>query len=290
MVVQHFFDPDTSTLTYVVFDEVSKDAIIIDPVLDFDPPSGKVEDRSVTSVIEFVKKHELKVHYVLETHAHADHLSSSQVLKSAFPGTQVGISERIRIVQEVFQKVFNLKDFSPDGSDFDFLIEDNKKFHAGTLDILPIPTPGHTPACTSFLIGKNLFSGDALFMPDYGTGRCDFPKGSASDLYDSVRRLYELPDDTKVFVGHDYRPEGRDLAFMTTIKESKEGNIQLKETTTRDEYISFRTARDKTLKAPRLLLPSLQVNIAAGKLPVAEDNGVSYLKLPMKRDLRNGKL
>lgn len=290
MKIQHFFDTDTSTLTYVVFDELTKDALVIDPVLDFDPPSGKVEDSSAQLVIQFVKDHHLKIHYILETHAHADHLSASQLLKQNFSGSKVAISKRIKIVQEVFKGIFNLENFQADGSDFDFLIEDEKAFKAGSITIFPIPTPGHTPACTSFVIDKNVFTGDALFIPDYGTGRCDFPKGSAADLYASVMRLYQLPDDTRVFVGHDYQPNDRALQFQTTICESKKNNIQLKSTTSQEEYISFRVARDKTLKAPRLLLPSLQVNIAAGHLPKSEENGVSYLKLPLKPVLVTGKL
>jgi glyoxylase-like metal-dependent hydrolase (beta-lactamase superfamily II) len=290
MKIQHFFDKDTSTLTYIVFDENTKDSIIIDPVLDFDPPSGKVEDKSVHELVKFISLHSLKVHLILETHAHADHLSSSQLLKQYFPQAKVAISERIKIVQGVFKEVFNLTDFLADGSDFDVLIQDNVAFQAGSIAILPIPTPGHTPACTSFLIGNNLFTGDALFMPDYGTGRCDFPKGSASELFTSVKRIYELPDSTKVFVGHDYQPGNRDLMYQTTIGESKRDNIQLKNSTSQEDYVSFREGRDKTLKAPRLLLPSLQVNIAAGHLPKKENNEVSYLKLPMKPVLVRGKL
>lgn len=290
MKIQNFFDTDTSTLTYVVFDEATKDAVVIDPVLDFDPPSGRIEDRSAQLVIQFVKDHHLKIHFILETHAHADHLSSSQLLKQNFSGARIGINKRIKIVQEFFRGVFNLENFKADGSDFDFLIEDEKEFKAGSITIFPIPTPGHTPACTSFVIGNNVFTGDALFMPDYGTGRCDFPKGSASDLYASVMRLYQLPDETQVFVGHDYQPNDRALQFQTTIGESKNTNIQLNSTTSREDYISFREARDKTLKAPRLLLPSLQVNIAAGHLPEREKNGVSYLKLPLKTVFKTGQL
>jgi glyoxylase-like metal-dependent hydrolase (beta-lactamase superfamily II) len=282
MNVKHFFDKDTFTLTYVVFDEVTKDSLIIDPVLDFDPPSGRVEDKSALEVIRFIKEMNLKVHWVLETHAHADHLSSAQLLKEYFPGARVAISERIKSVQNVFKGIFNLTDFVPNGSDFDFLIKDHEKFSAGSLTVLPIPSPGHTPACTSYLIGENLFTGDALFMPDYGTGRCDFPGGSASELYSSIMKLYELPEETKVFVGHDYLPGNRELRFQTTIGESKKSNIQLKVSTSQIEFITFREARDKTLKAPRLLLPSLQVNIAAGHLPKREENNVSYLKLPLR--------
>jgi glyoxylase-like metal-dependent hydrolase (beta-lactamase superfamily II) len=290
MKIQYFYDQDTSTLTYVVFDEVSKAAIIIDPVLDFDPPSGKIEDRSAQQVVSFIKEHNLNPLYILETHAHADHLSSSQLLKQVFPSAQIGISRRITVVQEVFKGVFNLPEFQADGSDFDFLFDDEQEFKAGPLKIFPIPTPGHTPACTSFLIENNLFTGDALFIPDSGTGRCDFPKGSASDLFHSVTRLYQLPDDTNVFVGHDYQPNERELRYQTTIGDNKNHNIQLKSTTTKEEYVAFREARDKTLKAPRLLLPSLQVNIAAGHLPGREENGKSYLKLPLTPVLKMGKL
>lgn len=282
MKIQHFFDPDTFTLTYVVFDEHTKDAVVIDPVLDIETASGKLTDTSTQKVLSFLKEHKLKPHYVIETHAHADHLSSSQLFKNHYPQIKVAVSERIKAVQEVFKGVFNLPDFPADGADFDFLIRDNQEFKAGSIKILAIPTPGHTPACTSFLIEDNLFTGDTLFMPDYGTGRCDFPMGSAAHLYDSIQRLYALPGSTKVFVGHDYQPNGRELKFQTTIEESKEANIQLRANTAKADYISFREARDKTLKAPRLLLPSLQINIAAGKLPHAESNGMSYLKLPLK--------
>jgi glyoxylase-like metal-dependent hydrolase (beta-lactamase superfamily II) len=285
MRVQHFFDESTFTLSYIVFNETTKDAIIIDPVLDFDPPSGKIDHQSALKLITFAQDHHLIIHYILETHAHADHLSSSQLLKKYFPLAKIGISERIKTVQKVFKDVFHLKDFKDDGSDFDFLIKDEISFKAGSLSIYPIPTPGHTPACTSFMIQDNLFTGDALFMPDYGTGRCDFPQGSAEQLYHSVMRLYSLPEETKVFVGHDYQPNNRKLEFQTTIGESKKNNIQLNSSISRETYIQFREKRDQTLKAPHLLLPSLQVNIAAGHLPKEEDNGVSYLKLPLKHSL-----
>ncbi len=282
MRIEALFDQDTSTMTYIVFDPDTRDCVVIDPVLDFDPPSGKIELKSAQKVLDFVSSNKLKVHFILETHAHADHLSSSQYLKKSFPASRIGISQRITVVQDVFKQVFNLQDFSPNGGDFDFLYQDDTVFKAGSLSILPIPTPGHTPACTSFLIGENLFSGDALFMPDYGTGRCDFPKGSARLLYQSVKRLYKLPDTTKVYVGHDYQPNGRELRYQTTIGESKRTNIQLKEETSEQDYVQFREGRDKTLKAPRLLLPSLQVNIMAGRMPIKESNGKSYLKLPLQ--------
>ncbi len=287
MKIKHFFDPDTFTLTYVVFDEKTKDAVVIDPVLDFEQASGTVTDDSTKLVVDFIKQEGLQLHAILETHAHADHLSSSQVLKTLFPKAKIMISEKIKHVQEVFKKHFNIDYLKTDASQFDKLLKDFETVEFGSLKLKAIPTPGHTPACMSFLMGDAVFTGDALFMPDYGTGRCDFPKGSAKDLYASVvNNLYPLPDATRVFVGHDYSPGGREMKFETTIGESKKSNIQLKASTTETEFVSFREARDKTLKAPRLLLPSIQVNIDAGHLPPSEENGKSYLKLPLKPVLR----
>ncbi|MCM2348707.1 MAG: MBL fold metallo-hydrolase [Bacteriovoracaceae bacterium] len=291
MKIKHFFDPDTYTLTYLVTDEATKDAVIIDPVLDFDPPSGKVEDRSIKEVIEYIKAQGLKVKAILETHAHADHLSSSQILKAQYPDAKLGIGEKIKAVQEVFKAHFNIPELKTDGSQFDMLFKPFDEVQFGSLKMKAIPTPGHTPACMSFLFGDAVFTGDVLFMPDYGTGRCDFPKGSAKDLYQSVsKNLYSLPDTTRVFVGHDYSPNGREMRFETTIGESKKNNIQLKGHTTEAEFVEFREARDKTLKAPRLLLPSIQINIDAGHLPPREENGKSYLKLPLNPQLTMGKL
>lgn len=291
MKIKHFFDPDTYTLTYLVTDEATKDTVIIDPVLDFDPPSGKVEDRSIKEVIEYIKAQGLKVRAILETHAHADHLSSSQILKAQFPDAKLGIGEQIKAVQEVFKAHFNIPELKTDGSQFDILFKPFDEVEFGSLKMKAIPTPGHTPACMSFLFGEAVFTGDALFMPDYGTGRCDFPKGSAKDLYQSVsKNLYSLPDSTRVYVGHDYSPNGREMRYETTIGDSKKNNIQLKGHTSEAEFIEFREARDKTLKAPRLLLPSIQINIDAGHLPPKEDNGKSYLKLPLNPQLTMGKL
>ena len=287
MKVQHFFDPDTYTLTYVVFDANTKDAVVIDPVLDFDQASGTVTDSSTNVVVNFLREQNLVLHAILETHAHADHLSSSQVLKSLFPKAKIIISEKIKDVQEVFKKHFNIDYLKADASQFDQLLRDFEEIRFGSLSMKAIPTPGHTPACMSYLFDGVVFTGDALFMPDYGTGRCDFPKGSARELYHSIsKNLYTLPDETKVFVGHDYSPNGRQMLFETTIGESKQKNIQLKSSTTETEYVSFREARDKTLKAPRLLLPSIQVNIDAGHLPPKEENGKSYLKLPLNPSLK----
>jgi glyoxylase-like metal-dependent hydrolase (beta-lactamase superfamily II) len=291
MKIQHFFDSDTFTLTYIVSDESTKDSVIIDPVLDFDPPSGRVKDQSIQEVLKYISDNHLKVRAILETHAHADHLSSSQILKQIFPEAILGIGEKIKVVQEVFKGHFNLPNLKTDGSQFDKLFKAFEEVNFGSLKMRALPTPGHTPACMSYQFGGSIFVGDALFMPDYGTGRCDFPRGSAKDLYKSVSEiLYSLPDTTKVFVGHDYSPGGREMKYQTTIGESKSSNIQLKIETSEREYVDFRTTKDKTLKAPRLLLPSIQVNIAAGHLPDLEENGKSYLKLPLSIELKSGKL
>ncbi len=282
--VKEFFDKDTWTLTYVVFDPSSKDAVVLDPVWDYDPAASKVSTKSAEEVLDFIKGNELKVHYILETHAHADHISGAQVLKEKLPDVKIGIGANITKVQEVFKGVFNLNpEFQTDGSQFDLLLKEGEPLKAGTLTIETMYTPGHTPACASYVIGDAVFTGDALFMPDYGTGRCDFPAGNAEDLYVSVHdKIYSLPDETRVFTGHDYMPGGRPVAFESTIKEQKENNIHIKATTTREEFVEFRTSRDRTLAAPRLLLPSVQVNIDAGKLPAPENNGVSYLKMPIR--------
>jgi glyoxylase-like metal-dependent hydrolase (beta-lactamase superfamily II) len=282
--VKVFFDKATWTLTYVVSDDKTKDAIVIDPVWDYDPGASKMSTESAELVLAYIQENKLNVHYILETHAHADHISGSQVLKKKLPQAKVGIGSRITEVQKVFKEFFNLSsDFATDGSQFDLLLTEDKILKAGTLEIKTIFTPGHTPACGSFIIGDCVFTGDAIFMPDYGTGRCDFPAGSADDLYTSVHeKLYKLPDSTRVFVGHDYMPNGRSLEFETTIGESKMKNIQLKAETSRDEYVSFRKNRDKTLAAPRLLLPSVQINIEAGLLPAPDSNGTRYLKIPVR--------
>lgn len=281
MNVQPFFDERTSTLTYVVFDEAMRDAVIIDPVLDFDPPGGKVWTESLDKVAAFVGAQRLKVHYVLETHVHADHLSGSQWLKQRF-GAKVAVSHRITEVQEVFKTIFNWHDFPTDGRQFDVLLKDGEVIQAGALELKAVATPGHTPACMSFIAGNAVFTGDALFLDDIGVGRCDFPKGDAAALYESVsKRLFTLPDDTVVYTGHDYPPKDRTWRASTTIGAAKRENAQLTAATPKEEFVAKRTARDRTLQPPRLLLPSLQVNMAAGELPAAEDNGRRYLKLPL---------
>ncbi len=285
MDVKEFFDSETYTLTYVVMDLQSRDAVIIDPVWDYDPASASLQTKSVEQVIKFVHEKGLVVHYILETHAHADHLSGAQVLKGAFPEARVAIGARIRDVQKLFKGIFNLSEkFAVDGSQFDELLTEDQEVCAGTLKIRVLYTPGHTPACASYVINSEaVFTGDALFMPDYGTGRCDFPAGSAEDLYKSIsQKLYVLPDDVKVYVGHDYQPGGRQVRWQTTIGESKKSNIQLNSRTGRDEYVKLRTTRDASLAAPKLLFPSVQVNINGGRLPEREANGSRYLKIPIK--------
>lgn len=281
--VQEFFDRNTWTLTYVVWDQKTNDAVVIDSVLDYDQASSKTSEESAQVLIQFLKDKKLNLHFILETHAHADHLSGSQVIQKQFPQARIAIGEKITTVQEIFKGIFNLPmDFKTDGSQFDRLLKDGEVFKAGTLEIKVIATPGHTPACVSYVIGENVFVGDALFMPDYGTGRCDFPAGSAQELYRSIHgRLYELPDTTKVYTGHDYLPNGRSLRFMATLAEEKRENIHLKYHTTEAEFVKFRTERDKTLGAPKLLLPSIQVNVDAGRLPQPEKDGKRYLKIPI---------
>ena len=285
MNIETFYDLATFTLTYVVYDPRSRDAVVIDPVLDYDPLSSATSTVSLGRLDAFLKKERLRLHWVLETHAHADHLSGSQWLKRRHDA-KLGIGARITEVQAVFADVFDLGDsFATDGSQFDRLFHDGERIRAGTLEIEVIATPGHTPACLSYLIADTVFTGDALFIEDYGTGRCDFPRGSAEALYTSVHeRLYALPDATRVFVGHDYRPNGRELRTQTTIGKSKAANVQLHAETTRSEFVNMRQARDAKLAPPRLLYPSVQVNVNAGRLPKPHANGRRYLTVPL--DLR----
>jgi glyoxylase-like metal-dependent hydrolase (beta-lactamase superfamily II) len=283
--VKEFFDPATFTLTYVVWDGASKDAVIIDPVLDYRVAESQVSEDSVNSVASFLNSHHLTPHFILETHAHADHLSGAQSLKKKYPQSRVAIGACISEVQSVFKEFFDLgASFKTDGSQFDRLFADGEHFSAGSLDFEVIYTPGHTPACCTYKISDAVFTGDALFMPDYGVGRCDFPAGSAEALYRSVTtRLYSLPDATRVFTGHDYQPNGRALRFQSTIGEEKKTNIQITSETTKEAFVKFRNERDKTLSAPHLLLPSVQVNINAGHLPTPHANGRSYLTIPITR-------
>ena len=283
MQIEAFFDERTCTMSYVVFDITSKDALVIDPVLDYNSAASEVYTDSVDKIIHFIESNQLKLHMVLETHAHADHLSGAQILKERYPSAITGVGRKITLVQETFKKVFDLPaDFKTDGSQFDRLLDDNEVVQVGTLEFKVIFTPGHTPACTTFLIEDALFTGDTMFMPDFGTGRCDFPAGSASDLYDSItEKLYPFPDETRVFVGHDYQPGGRALKFETSIGEQKSENIQLPADRSREDFVKFRSERDKKLDTPRLLFQSVQVNVDAGSLPKPAENEIRYLKIPV---------
>lgn len=286
MKVSTFFDEDTNTLTYVVWDEATGDCVVIDPVLGYSPSTGKVDTQQFQKVRDFIVQHALKLHWLLETHAHADHISASQLYKQVFPQAKVGISRHITEVQKTFKGIFSFgTEFDTTGKQFDFLIEDSQLLTAGSMQFQALPTPGHTRACISYLIGDNVFTGDALFMPDYGTGRCDFPGGDARTLYHSISDvLYQLPDETKVWVGHDYLPNGREMRCESTIGEQKALNIQLSEITTLEAFVAFREARDAGLSTPRLLYASIQVNIDGGHLPSLDHAGKRYLKIPLKSD------
>ena len=282
MKIQSFFEAVTSTLTYVPFDEVERVGVVIDSVLDFDPVSGSTSTTSADAVARFLDDEQISVPYVLDTHAHADHLSAMPYFKERF-GAKTVIGADIVKVQRVFRDLFNLGDeLPPDGRQFDVLLQDGDVLDIGPCEIEALHTPGHTPACMSYRIEDALFVGDMLFQPDYGTARCDFPSGSASELYTSIQELYrKLPGDTRVFTCHDYQPGGRDLAFESTLAEQRRSNVQLSESTRREDFVRFREERDATLSMPALILPSIQVNVRAGEFPPAEENGLSYLKLPL---------
>jgi glyoxylase-like metal-dependent hydrolase (beta-lactamase superfamily II) len=282
MDIKAFYDDRSSTMTYVVFDADTKDAVVIDPVLDYEPKASKTWTESADAVIDFVKSNSLDLHYILETHAHADHLSGSQIIQEAFPDARIGVGERITEVQKVFKNVFDLpEDFPTDGRQFDLLLREGGDLEAGSLIIETIFTPGHTAACATYKVDDAIFTGDVMFMPDMGTGRCDFPGGSAHDMYNSIHKLYALPDATRVFVGHDYQPGGRDVQWETTIGEQRERNTQIPAGRSKEEFVKFRSERDATLDAPQLLFQSVQVNVDAGKLPDPSKNEVRYLRIPV---------
>ena len=281
-VIRAFFDEPTNTISYLVADPETKRAAVIDPVLDYDPKSGAVDVRSVKRVLAAAEEAGYTVEWSLETHAHADHLSGSPYVK-AKTGAKIGIGEHIKDVQRIFRPVFDATDLKTDGSDFDHLFKDGERFKIGELDAEVLYTPGHTPADITYKIGDAAFVGDTLFMPDYGTARADFPGGDAHHLYRSIRKLMSLPDETRLFMCHDYKAPGRNVyAWETTVKEQREKNVHVKEGVTEDAFVTMREARDAKLSAPRLLLPSIQVNIRAGKFPRARVNGVSYLTIPVK--------
>ncbi|MCK7595554.1 MBL fold metallo-hydrolase [Pseudomarimonas salicorniae] len=280
--VAAFFDEATNTVSYVVHDPATREAALIDSVLDFDPASGHTAHDSARRLVEHVRDHGLSVRWLLETHAHADHLSAAPWLRAQVGG-ELAIGRGITEVQEVFGKVFNAEPaFSRDGSQFDRLFADGDCFRLGHIDCRVLHVPGHTPACLAYVIGEALFVGDTLFMPDYGTARCDFPGGSARTLYRSIRRLLSLPEAARVFLCHDYKAPGRDqYHWETTVGAQRTGNVHVRDGIDEEHFVAMREARDATLSMPRLILPSVQVNMRAGQLPPAEDNGVTYLKLPL---------
>jgi glyoxylase-like metal-dependent hydrolase (beta-lactamase superfamily II) len=279
MHIQHFFDDDTWTLTYVVHD--GRSAVVIDPVRDYDPRSGRTSWSSSERVAAYLEAEGLEVPYVIDTHAHADHLTALPFFRQRY-GARSVTGARVGEIQRAFRDLFNLDpNFPVDGRQFDVLLDEGKRLGFGSLEVEALHTPGHTPAHMSWRIGDAVFLGDTLFMPDYGSARCDFLGGSAGELYDSIQRLYGLSDDTRLFVCHDYLPGGRPLAFESTVREQKRRNVQINARTTRAEYVAFREKKDAGLDAPTLILPSIQVNIRAGELPEPESNGIAYLKIPL---------
>lgn len=280
--IQAFFDEPTNTVSYLVFDPATQRAAVVDPILDFDHRTGKASTKSADAILKAAEARSLIIDWVLETHAHADHLSGAPYIKLK-TGAKVGIGEHIREVQKIFRPVFNATDLKGDGSEFDHLFKDGERFRIGNLEGEVLHSPGHTPACVSYKIADAVFVGDTIFMPDYGTARADFPGGSARDLYRSIKRLLSLPPETRLFICHDYKAPGRDhYAWETTIAEERERNPHVRDGISEDEFVAIREARDATLAAPLLLLPSIQVNIRAGNLPPEEINGVRYLKIPVK--------
>ncbi|KLN53204.1 MBL fold metallo-hydrolase [Variovorax paradoxus] len=279
--IQAFFDPRTGTVSYVVWDPASLRAAVIDPVLDYDFKSGHTGTASADRVLACVAEHGLQVDWILETHAHADHLSAASHLQQRVGG-RIAIGENIRTVQGTFKKLFNLeRGFLPDGSQFDHLFKDGETFGIGAIEATAILVPGHTPADMAYLIGGAVFVGDTLFMPDLGSARADFPGGDARQLYASMRRLLDLPPETPMYVCHDYPPPSRPAQWQTTVAEQRARNIHVRDGITEDEFVAMRRARDATLEVPTLILPSIQVNVRAGRLPPPDGNGVSYLRIPL---------
>jgi glyoxylase-like metal-dependent hydrolase (beta-lactamase superfamily II) len=280
--IQSFFDADTFTATHVVSCPVTGAAAVIDSVLDYDPKSGRTSHASADKVVAHVRTHGLAVQWHLETHAHADHFSAAPYLKAQLGG-RIAIGQHIREVQGVFKSIFNAKDMATDGSQFDRLFEDDESFRIGELQAQVLHTPGHTPACVTYVVGGDAFVGDTLFMPDYGSARCDFPGGDARVLYRSIQKVLALPPETRLHLCHDYLPGGREAKWETTVAEQRAANIHVHDGVREDEFVAMRNARDKTLGMPTLLLPSVQVNVRAGHFPPPEDNGTRYLKIPLNR-------
>ena len=279
-IVKAFFDQGTWTFTYVVYEKPHTPCVVIDSVLNYDPKSGRTKTKSADEVIAFVKEQGLTVDWILETHAHADHLSAAPYIQK-YLGGKIAIGSHIQDVQKVFKGIFNLEsEFPTNGSQFDYLIEEGQDIYAGNLTIHPLFVPGHTPACMAYAIGNAIFVGDTIFMPDVGTARCDFPGGNAKTLYQSVQKILSYPDDTRLFMCHDYPPTDRPIAYETTVGEEKLKNIHVHQGVTEAQFVEMRNQRDQTLEMPVLILPSIQVNIRAGHPPPAEANGKTYLKIP----------
>jgi glyoxylase-like metal-dependent hydrolase (beta-lactamase superfamily II) len=283
-MVEGFFDDASNTISYIVKDPTSKSCALIDSVLDFDMASGRTSFEQADKMIAYVEENQLEVEWILETHVHADHLSAAPYLKQKF-GAKIGIGANITTVQEVFGKAFNAgTEFAMDGSQFDKLFVDGETFEIGALKARTLNTPGHTPACMTYVIGDAAFVGDTLFMPDFGTARTDFPGGSAEELYKSIWKILQLPSKTRLFMCHDYKAPGRDeFKWETTVQEQREANVHVKEGTSMEEFVAFRTERDANLSMPKLILPSVQVNMRAGQMPPAEEDGTSYLKIPINK-------
>ena len=280
--VKPFFDETTNTVTYITSDPISRQCVIIDPVLDFDQASGRTSTTSADALLDYLRANDYVVAWILETHAHADHLSAAQYLKDE-TGGRTGVGRHIVRTQQIFKEIFNLgAEFQPDGGQFDRLLDDGDVLDVGGLLVRVMHTPGHTPACVTYLAGDAAFVGDTLFMPDFGTARVDFPGGDAATLYRSIQRIYALPGQTRLFLCHDYKAPGRDVyAWETTVGQQRRENIHVKDGVTEDEFVEMRTTRDKTLDMPNLIMPSVQVNIRGGRLPTPEANGVSYIKIPV---------
>lgn len=278
---QGFFDPSTWTVSYVIWDRATKRAAVIDPVLDYDFKSGHTNTISADRVLAYVHEHELKVDWILETHAHADHLSGARHVQAQVGG-RIAIGENIRTVQATFKKLYNLeRSFLPDGSQFDHLFKDGETFMIGEVEAIAMLVPGHTPADMAYLVDGSVFVGDTLFMPDVGSARADFPGGDASQLYASMRKLLDLPAETTMYVCHDYPPASRQPQWQTTVDEQRRRNIHVRDDISKEDFIAMRNARDATLEAPTLILPSLQVNVRGGQLPPPDDNGIAYLRIPL---------
>ena len=279
--IQNFFDKQTSTLSYVVYCNLKKKCAVIDSVLDFDYASGSIDYLNADKIISYINKNELELEWLIETHVHADHLSASPYIQKRLGG-KIGISEKISDIQDIFGKTFNAgTEFQKDGSQFDKLFNNNDEYQIGKINCKVIHTPGHTPACTAHIIGNSIFVGDTLFMPDLGSARADFPGGDARELYRSIQKILSYPDETELFICHDYPPSTREVTCSTTVGEQKKKNIHVKTSISEDEFVKIRENRDKTLNMPKLIIPSIQVNMRAGNLPPPEDNGNVYIKVPI---------